>query len=1183
MIDPTEMETTANQFPIGQRVNLPGHFPEPVVLEGVRPIGSGYECRVRLLDGTPDEAILSRDEVAALFGQQVSAPAQVQPADAEKVRLLVVSSRIRVSFAHDRHFAVCLSGIRTLPHQIEAVYLKMLPQPRLRFLLADDPGAGKTIMAGLLVKEMKLREAVERVLVLCPAPLTIQWQDELLKWFGEPFDIIFSAVDQQQLVNPWQRSTHVIASLDYAKQDDVRERVWQQRWDLVIIDEAHKCSAYTKSSAGRGDETEKTKRYQLAEKLSAVADNLLLLTATPHHGDDDRFAHFVRLLDPDIFPEPHRVGEKAGEIRRDILSLGPDCPWALRRLKEDLKDLNGGRLFPDRHAHTMTFRLNREEYDLYKAVTAYINEFLPQASGRKKQSVALARTVLQRRLASSTKAIHESIRRRLERQQTLLQELEDLPPAQRARRLAQLQGRLTDVEQDEDDLDDATRDQLANEFTAAVELDQLRAEIAALQELIAQARRVRDHAADSKLAALRECLAKAEFHELSDGRGKLLVFTEHRDTLTYLLEHLEKWGYSTCEIHGGMNPHERKRAQEAFRTSRQICVATEAAGEGINLQFCRLMVNYDLPWNPTRLEQRLGRIHRIGQERDVHVFNFVASDSEEGQPIIEGRILARLLEKLEQMRAVLADRVFDVIGEVLSLNDVNLPDMLREAAHDPRRLDEYLDRIGKIDPARLQEYERATGIALAKANVDFSAFQRTNAEVEERRLMPRYVEQHFLSTCSEVGLKLEARADGLWRVEHVLADLRSDRLASTRRLGKPDTSYRKITFHKEHLDLDQHLDAILVGPGHPLYASVDERVNEILGPLVGGVAIFLDPVTETPYKLHFLELAIRGQNTKGENQTLHGELVAVREDLSVPAGSPGQFSVVPADCLLDLPAHSTPPATLDSVDPALASDFLKSTHQMELRARVQEDRRQFVQVCREYLERSFSARIRAAQDRVMSLRSREATSPEIALARQRAENDLADLERTRRERLEGLSRLMLAKHGPVRHIATALVLTPATAATFQFGASAEDIDPEVRRRCEKAAEDLVVAFETERGWECERVGHLKIGFDVRSLGPADPQTGYRDPMDGIRRIEVKGRTRGQPIRLTTNEWYKATQLGDSYWLYVVWDPLGKCDPKPLRIRNPVKHLEHAKREVFAARYFDIPAGAIELAAEREAQ
>lgn len=1167
--------TPENKFPLGQRITLPGHFLEPVTLEGIRFIGSGYECRVRLGDGTPDEAILSLEEAAALVGRVVTTQAEIHPADAERLRLLVESARIRLAYAHDRQFAVSLSGIRTLPHQIEAVYMKMLPQPRLRFLLADDPGAGKTIMAGLLLKEMKLREAIERILILCPAPLTIQWQDELLRWFGEPFEVIFSAVDQQQLVNPWQRATQVIASLDYAKQEDVRERVWQQRWDLVIVDEAHKCSAYTKRSSGRGDEVEKTRRYQLAERLAADADHLLLLTATPHHGDDDRFSHFVRLIDPDLFPEPTRVGERAGQIRREILSLGENCPWALRRLKEDLRDIDGQRLFPDRHAHTVTFRLNHEEFDLYKAVTAYINEFLPQASGRKKQSVALARTVLQRRLASSTQAIAESIRRRLEKQEGLLEELESLSPAQRTKRLAQIQGRLTDTEQDEDDLDDAERDLLTDEFTTAIELDQLRAEIAALRDLLGQARRVRDHATDSKLTALRDCLAKAEFNELKGGRGRLLIFTEHRDTLNHLLDHLTRWGYSTCQIHGGMNPHERKRAQEDFRTSRQVCVATEAAGEGINLQFCRLLINYDLPWNPTRLEQRLGRIHRIGQERDVHAFNFVASESEEGQPIIEGRILERLLQKMEQMRNALADRVFDVIGEVLSLNDVNLPEILREAANDPRRLDEYLDQIERVDPKRLLQYEQATGIALARANVDFSGFQTANAEAEERRLMPRYVEQHFVNAAREIGLKVEPRADGLYRVEHVLADLRSDRLAGVRRLGKPEASYRKVTFHKEHLEMDQHIDAVLIGPGHPLYAAVDERLNEILAPLTSGVAVFVDANSDVPYKLHFFEMAIKGQNTKGEVQTLMGELVAVREEMS---RAEEQFSIVPADILLDLPAHPAAPENLVPEDSTAAADFLKSTYQTQRRGECQQERQHFVQVCRDYLQQSFDARVRAAQDRVMNLKAREMREPDVAIARQRAENDLADLTRTRVERLAGLQRLTIAKHGPVRHVATALVLQSTKSVEEQIGAVLDDLDPEVRRKSEIAAEDVVIAYESREGFECERVGHLKIGFDVRSLGPADPQTGYRDPVTGIRRIEVKGRRRGQPIRLTTNEWYKATQLGDSYWLYVVWNPLDSPDAEPTRIQNPAKHLDHAKREIVAARYFDIPADAIQLAA-----
>ncbi len=1164
---------TTSEYPIGRRILLPGHFPDPVVLESVRSLGAGFECRVRLADGTLDEAILSAEEAHRAFGRARELPCRVSSADAERVRLLVESARIRLAYAHDRQFAVSLSGIRTLPHQIEAVYLRMLPQPRLRFLLADDPGAGKTIMAGLLIKELKLRQAIERVLILCPAPLTIQWQDELLRWFGEPFEIIFAAVDQQQLTNPWQRANQVIASVDYAKQEDVRERVWQQRWDLLVIDEAHKCSAYTKRSATRGDEAEKTKRYQLAERLTAHADHVLLLTATPHHGDDDRFAHFVRLIDPDLFPEPHRLADRASEIRRDILRMGPNCPWALRRLKEDLRDIHGRRLFPDRHAHTVTFRLNREEYRLYKAVTAFINRFLPQASGHKKASVALARTVLQRRLASSTFAICESIRRRLERQQNLLKELEDLPPVQRARRLTQLQGRLPDAEQDEDDLDDETRDRLVDGVTAAVELDQLREEIAALRDLLTQARRVREHAADSKLAALRECLERAQFNALRDGRGKLLIFTEHRDTLTYLCDHLQRWGYSVCDIHGGMNPHERKRAQERFRTAAQVCVATEAAGEGINLQFCHLMINYDLPWNPTRLEQRLGRIHRIGQERECHVFNFVASESEEGQPVIEGRILQRLLEKIEQMRAVLADRVFDVIGEVLALNDVNLPEMLREAAHDPRRLDEYLDQIERIDPQRLRRYEEATGIALARAHVDFSAIQQSNAEAEERRLMPKYVEQHFLEAAKVVGLKVEPRADGLWRVEHVLADLRSDRLNAVCRLGKPADSYRKLTFHKQHLDQDQHLDAVLLGPGHPLYAAVDERLNEQLAGIVGCTAVYVDRLAETPYLLHFFEMSIRGQKTTGDPDTLFAELVAVREDPQAPSAE--RFSVVPADVLIDLPAHPNPPAECDRFDPTPAADFLKTTYQMVVRERCQEERWDYVNICREYLERSFDARIRAAQDRVMSLKAREAFSPEVGIARQRAENDLADLQRTRKERLGGLERLKLARHGPVRHIATALVLPPGVDVAAEL---AEELDPEVRRRAEKAAEDIVVAYEEARGWTCERVGHLKIGFDIRSLGPADPQTGYRDPVEGIRRIEVKGRKRGQPIRLTTNEWYKATQLGDSYWLYVVWNPLDNPSGEPLRIRNPAKHLDHAKREVVAARHYDIPAEAIEQAA-----
>ena len=1166
---------------VGHRISLPGHFDVPVILEDARPLGTdgsaGYECRVRLPDGALEEAVISSEEAATIFGAEEDEKVATQPADAERLRLLIESSRIRLAYTYDRQFAVSLSGIRTLPHQIEAVYLKMLPQPRLRFLLADDPGAGKTIMAGLLIKELKLRGAIDRCLILVPAPLTIQWQDELLRFFNEPFQMIHSANDQQQLLNLWERESQVVSSIDYAKQDGVRERVWQQRWDLIIIDEAHKCSAYTKRSAGRGDEVERTKRYQLAERLSEHCDNLLLLTATPHHGDDDRFAHFIRLLDRDLFPEPHRFGEAAGRIRREILQLGEDCPWLLRRLKEDLKDIHGRRLFPDRHVQTVSFNLGPEEYAIYKAVTAYINEYLPQATGRRKNSVALARTVFQRRLASSTHAIHESLRRRQKKRDDLLRELEGLSPSQRLRRLAQLQGRLPDTEQDEDDLDEATRDELIDEATAVTEVDQLRAEVAELGDLIARVGRVRESGRDSKLVALRECVQRAEFDELKDGRGKLLIFTEHRDTLNHLRENIETWGYSTCEIHGGMNPRERKQAQEDFRTSRQICVATEAAGEGINLQFCHLMINYDLPWNPTRLEQRLGRIHRIGQSRDVYAFNFVATSSKDGQPVIEGRILERLLSKLDRMRDALGDRVFDVVGEVLSLNKVNLPDMLREVAYEPRRLDDYLDVIDEIDPEKLELYEDATGIALARAHVDFSSFAQANLEAEERRLMPRYVESHFLAAAKAVDLRIEARADGLWRIEHVLADLRSDRLAAVRRLGKPDTGYRKLTFYKEHLEQDQHLDAVLLGPGHPVYAAVDERLQELLHDMSGQAAVYVDSMTDMPYRLHFYEISVRGQTTKAEATTIHAELVGVREELGDGVDSADRYNTVPADVLIDLPAHPHPPETLPEINHGPVSDYVKATVQMDRRQGTQTERSRYADVARDYLKRSFEARVHAVQDRVMGLRAREPGEPEVALARQRAEQDLVDLERTRTERLAGVDRLRVARHGPVRHIASCLVLPPDTA-TDRFPELSEELDTELKRRVELAAEDVVVAYEETQGRECERVGHLKIGFDVRSLAQPDSQTGYRDPVTGVRRIEVKGRKRDHPVRLTTNEWYKAQQLGDTYWLYVVWDPLDSPDPVPLMIKNPAKHLDYAKKEVVAARYYDLPANAVEQAA-----
>jgi len=1141
-----EIET----FLKNKTIRLPTHFVEPVHVENVVSMGAYYKLTVRKADGYLDEVILTKGEINEV---QIIHEERYKPVDAKKLSLFVESYRIRYAYSYDPYFAVSLSGIQTLPHQIEAVYGKMLPQPRLRFLLADDPGAGKTIMAGLFIKEVKLRGAAEKILIIVPASLRMQWQDELLRFFNEYFIIVDADLDRHQALNIWQKESQIITSIDYAKQENVRERIWQQDWDVVIVDEAHKCSAYTKRRSNRSPEVEKTKRYRLVEKLSFRPNHFLFLTATPHYGDDDRFCHFLRLLDPDIFPEPHKFQREIKDIK-GLIFPNKDNPWILRRLKENLCDLNGRPLFTKRYAVTIPFKLSLEEYELYEAVTEYLNRFLAiRGSGRTRQSIALTRTVFQRRLASSSCAIYKSLKRRLQRQKEFLQEIENLPPSEQIKMLERRRGVTVDEEIDEGDLDERDRDKLFNQFTVVREINELKEEIASLKDLIERAKKVYEQTPDTKLKALKECLERAEFLELRDGRGKLLIFTEHRDTLSYLREQMEKWGFSVCEIHGGMDAHERKRAEEEFRTNAQICVATEAAGEGINLQFCHLIINYDIPWNPARLEQRMGRVHRIGQKRDVYVFNFVAEEAIDGRPVIEGKVLRRLLDKLEKMRNALGgDRVYDVIGEILSLNKVDLAEILKEAAYNPHRLEDYLEKIEGIDPEKLKKYEEMTGIALAHAYVNFNNFQRSNFLAEERRLMPEYVERYFLSAAQMTGLKVERRADGLLRIPYVSSSFRSEQLESVKRFGKPATEYKKATFHKEDLEKDIHVDAVLLSPGHPLYAATDERLMIKLKDFKGMCSVFLDLNTLEPYWLHFLEFGI----VDGDGNTIYKELSAIRQNKN------GDCHLVPPDIFHDLAPYPDPPQNLPKFNIDRIKDYLMVGHQLEKRQEILKERKKRAKVIKEYLEKSFDARIFAIERKIMEAKAKETEDEEVSI--QELEKDLEDLERQKEEKIRDADKLTIVRNGPVSHIASFFVLPPGELSEIS------DLKLEEKDRSEKAAMQIVMEYEKNRGWEPEDVSQFKLGFDIRSLSPADPKTGYRE----VRRIEVKGRKRGENIRLTVNEWLKAKQLKDTYWLYVVWNPT-EANYEMKTIQDPAHKLEYAAKEIKAISHYEIDGKEIE--------
>ena len=1150
-------------------------FSQPVYIEDAQVIDDLVSLSVRTRDGQTDQTIVPVAELAAALEQATQHAATLTQANPFDFFLLVEAARIRLAYSFDPFFAVSMSGVQALPHQLQAVYERMLPQARLRFLLADDPGAGKTIMAGLLLKELKLRGVITHVLILTPAPLTIQWQDELYSKFDETFEIVNADMVGNQLAgNVWDRYRQCITSLDFAKQERITQSLEQIPWDLVIIDEAHKCSAHT-----QGEKIAKTRRYQLAERLSASAERILLLTATPHSGDPDQFAHFLRLLDADQFPDPRYDGLQLDrKILEDAREGGRD-QWFLRRIKEELRDRNGNPLFTKRHVSTMPFTLTWPEEQLYKHVTEYINRFLPyqQGGGARRNSVALARTVLQRRLASSLHAIHRSLERRAAHFRNILQELERLPASEHEKilqkyRLLASSG-YEDEESDSGDLDEQQEEAMEN-FPVMQRIDQLRAEVQALEKLVQEAAKVAASGEEAKLKALRTCIEGAQFHELNDGRGKLLIFTEHRDTLEYLRGHLQKWGYTTCEIHGGMSAVLRREAAQRFYESAQICIATEAAGEGINLQFCHLMINYDIPWNPNRLEQRMGRIHRIGQRSDVHIFNFVSTNT------VEGTILDRLFSKLEEIRGQLGDRVFDVVGQLLALNEIRLEDMLREVAINPARIEEYTGQIEQLSTEQLAQLEQATGVALATSQVDLAWVRGTDIRSQERRLMPEYVEKFFLRAAERERMSTRKRVDGLYSIERVPARLRDHHLATARRYGVPSQEYRKLTFDKTLQQRAEHQDAILLSPGHPLFVALSEVLLADLEPVKGHAAIFVDPRASESYQVYFFEVQIvseepvadtRRDGTTGESRTqvLYATLAAI---LDGPQGK----ELAPADLLHDLtplPEDATVQVEMAAPDPqaiVTLEQWVRIKVQFPLKQQQAKERQRLLQIRREYISNMFGEQIKRVQHRYMQLYQRVQKGDEAArLARDEADRRQKELRMHLREKLAELDRLQVVREGVVRYIGTALVVPIAqTSLAAQLEQRNNITTSELVRddAIEQVGMDYVMNYEREHGRQPEDISknYDGSGFDIRSTGPRSAE---------LRRIEVKSRAgEGEFVELTPNEWLQARRHGESYWLYVVWN----CASEPylITIQNPAQALANVIQEQVVIEGYRVPGEAI---------
>jgi superfamily II DNA or RNA helicase len=808
--------------------------------------------------------------------------------DGARYRLVAEAQRIHLAHLFDPYLAVHASLIEPLPHQITAVYEEMIPRQPLRFLLADDPGAGKTIMSGLLIKELMARGEVERCLIVAPGSLTEQWQDELSNKFSLPFEIATNeGVEASISGNYFIEHNLVIARLDKLSRNEEIQALLEAPgadWDLVIFDEAHKLAA-----TYFGGEVKYTKRYHLGQLLASRSRNLLLLTATPHNGKDEDFQLFLALLDADQFEGGYRDGTRSIDVS-DLMR---------RAVKERLVRFDNTPLFPERKAISVSYRLSDQEASLYQQVTDYVRQEFNRADaladGKRKGTVGFALTILQRRLASSPEAIYQSLKRRKERLQSKARELELLERGQRASVML-THGAAFDAD-DLEDLEDASDADFADEetevldqATTALTIAELATEVRMLEDLERLANNVRLSGTDTKWRELSELLGNL-FTPDQRTNDKLVIFTEHRDTLRYLVERVGTYlgrPDAVVAIHGGLGRIERTKIQEAFTQDPtvKVLIATDAAGEGINLQRAHLMVNYDLPWNPNRIEQRFGRIHRIGQREVCYLWNLVASETREGD------VYELLLNKLQEAREALGGEVFDVLGK-LDFDGRPLRELLIEAiryAELPAVKARLVTTIETaLDVGHLESLivDRAL---VAESFTEQSIF-RIREEMERaeiKKLQPGYIKSFFLEAFRRFGGSIYEREPGRYEITHVPASIRN----RDRQIGLREpvlTRYERVTFEKTLISPDGQTLAAFIAPGHPLLESVIDLELEADRDLLRKGTVLVDENDEStnPRVLVALEHAIA-----------NGEILASGRRRVIDK----RFSFVELDAKLD-PTH----------------------------------------------------------------------------------------------------------------------------------------------------------------------------------------------------------------------------------------------------------------------------------------
>ena len=1079
-------------------------WPEPISIKKVDTVGSYIMIVASGMESSEHyDQMLPQDELTDMSIQTIETDFS---AESWKIFLSLESKRYRFASLYDPLLAMNTSKVDPLPHQIEAVYGHVLKMPKIRFLLAHDPGAGKTIMAGLIIKELKMRKIVNRILIVVPGHLKDQWSREMKERFSETFTIMSKDYIRSQYgENVWQKENQIIASIDFAKREEIMPSLSASEFDLIVVDEAHKMSAFK-----YGEKTEKTGRYKLGEALSRNSEHLLFLTATPHKGDPENFRLFLDLLNPGFF--------KTTEMIKESLE-NKDNPLFLRRIKEDMVDFEGNPLFVPRTVKTPEVILSDPEKLLYNDVSRYVKEQYDKAlKSDKKRHIGFALLILQRRMASSTYALLQSLQRRKSRLEKMLEGPD-----------RDEQGTLAKT-YDLDAIEEMTEEERWREealwetLSVAENQRELEREISTLGDLIGKARNIIEREDEKKLNQLKDTL---EARNKSDSKEKILIFTESKDTLKYIDSKIRGWGYSTNTIHGNMPLEDRVKAESVFRNETQIMVATEAAGEGINLQFCHLMINYDLPWNPNRLEQRMGRIHRYGQQVEVTVFNLVASDTREGQ------IMKKLFEKLEEIKSIMeSDKVFDVISEIIP--GKSLSQLLTEAAANTRSQEDIIRDLDiKVDLQYIDGIKDKLGDSLATKYIDYTSIREMKNRAEENKLVPKYTEEFFKKAFSHAGGKHHVRKDGFVSIDSIPSQIKRIAVADSfkKKFGTLLGSYSRVTFDKQVAF--KNPDSEFVTFGHPLFESVLLWIDRSFGHEMQRGAVFLDPRGRDGYMM-FYEGEIKDGTGQVTGKKLFAYFVRIKDSEITPTD--------PA-IIWDLKESGAeeatgPIGTSDTMHSLVMPHVIKSLEEYKDELGLERTRQATIK--RKYGIESLSQSIRDTDNSLGDLKIRKEAGENVDIAI-----------RTKEEKLESYKENKANLEKSIREEQSLTMSTPSFFGIIRIKpmtTGEQDMynDPEVEAR----GMEVAMAYEREMGREPEDVSKDNLGFDVRSI----------DAERNVRYIEVKARAGEARIPMSRNEWYQADQHGDSYYLYVVWNAKN-ADARPIIIQNPVMNLEVEPKEV----------------------